>query len=110
MRILFANDGFADAGGVHSYLVSVMSGLRKREHDLAYLHAGAGGEGLGPELKTIPSFGTADTDRERALAEARAWGAEVVFSHNMSFLDVEGRLLDNWPVVKLMHGYFGTCI
>lgn len=111
MRILFVNDGFADAGGVHSYLVSVMTGLRRRQHDLAYLHGGVrSSEGLGPELRTIPCFGSADTDRERALAEAGVWGPHVVFSHNMSFLDLEERLLEEWPVVKLMHGYFGTCI
>jgi glycosyltransferase involved in cell wall biosynthesis len=28
----------------------------------------------------------------------------------MGFLEVEGGLLDEWPVVKLLHGYFGTCI
>jgi glycosyltransferase involved in cell wall biosynthesis len=111
MRILFANDGFADAGGVHSYLLSVMTGLCERGHDLAYLHGGISApHGLGPALKTVPCFGTADTALEKAVSDVRAWGPQVIFSHNMGFLDVEQRLLDEWPVVKLMHGYFGTCI
>jgi glycosyltransferase involved in cell wall biosynthesis len=111
MRILFANDGFADAGGVHSYLVSVMTGLRGRQHDLAYLHGGSRTNGgLCPALETVPCFGAADTDLEKALSDVRAWGPQLVFSHNMGFLEVEGRLLGEWPVVKLLHGYFGTCI
>src|SRR5438552_18939860 len=105
MRILFANDGFADAGGVHSYLVSVMTGLRGRQHDLAYLHGGTRtGDGLCPALNAVPCFGTADTDLERAMTAVRAWGPQVIFSHNMGFLNVEERLLDECPVVKLLHG------
>ena len=45
-----------------------------------------------------------------AFAGLRAWGADVCFSNNMARLDVERRALDEWPVVKFMHGYFGTCI
>jgi glycosyltransferase involved in cell wall biosynthesis len=45
-----------------------------------------------------------------ALAGVRAWRPDVVFSHNMGPLEVERGLLDGWPVVKMMHGYFGTCI
>jgi glycosyltransferase involved in cell wall biosynthesis len=44
------------------------------------------------------------------MADARAWAPDVCFSHNMRDLGVETRLLDAAPVVKFMHGYFGTCI
>ena len=38
------------------------------------------------------------------------WGPELCFSHNMSTLDIDRELVARWPVVKFMHGYFGTCI
>ena len=38
------------------------------------------------------------------------WGPAVCFSHNMRALDVERALLGRLPVVKMMHGYFGTCV
>ena len=38
------------------------------------------------------------------------WGPDLCFSHNMSMLDIDRELIARWPVVKFMHGYFGTCI
>ena len=41
MRILLANDGFGDAGGVQNYLDAVAGGLAARGHALALLHRDA---------------------------------------------------------------------
>jgi glycosyltransferase involved in cell wall biosynthesis len=38
------------------------------------------------------------------------WSPDVCFSNNMRYLGVEERLLAAWPVVKMMHGFFGTCL
>ena len=38
MRILFANDGIGDAGGVQTYLAAVMPALAARGHSVALLH------------------------------------------------------------------------
>jgi len=38
------------------------------------------------------------------------WQPDVVFSHNMGRLDVDEALVARAPVVKMMHGYFGTCV
>ena len=38
MRILIANDGFGDEGGVQRYLEAVVSGLLTRGYELAILH------------------------------------------------------------------------
>ena len=111
MRILFANDGIGDAGGVQTYLAAVMPALAARGHEVALLHLDPlhGGEGT-PAPEGAPHFCIGERGVDGALADARAWTPDLVFSHNLRPLEVERRMLDAWPVVKMMHGYFGTCI
>lgn len=111
MRILFANDGIGDAGGVQTYLAAVMPALAARGHEVALLHLDVlrGGEGT-PAPEGAPHFCIGERGVSGALADAREWAPDVVFSHNLRPLEVERRMLDAWPVVKMMHGYFGTCI
>ena len=110
MRILFANDGIGDAGGVQSYLAAVMPALAARGHRVALLHRDALRGQRSPAPEGAPHFCTAVRGVDEALGAARAWGPDVAFSHNMGPLQVERGLLDAGPVVKMMHGYFGTCI
>ncbi|OLB61772.1 MAG: hypothetical protein AUI11_08225 [Acidobacteria bacterium 13_2_20CM_2_66_4] len=110
MRVLLANDGFGDAGGVQSYLDRIVAGLAARGHAVAILHR---------DSKPAP-FAAAETygfeqfsvagGVDAALEQVRRWAPDVCFSHNMDRLEVEHRLADGWPVVKFMHGYLGTCI
>jgi glycosyltransferase involved in cell wall biosynthesis len=89
-----------------------MPALAARGHQVALLHLdrlGEGGEGT-PAPAGAPHFCIAERRMEGALADARAWAPEVAFSHNMRPLEVERALLAHGPVVKMMHGYFGTCI
>lgn len=110
MRILFANDGIGDAGGVQSYLAAVMPALEARGHAVAFLHLDAPRPGEpSPAPEGAPHF-CVETDGVEAGEAARRWAPDVVFSHNMRPLAVERWLLGEWPVVKMMHGYFGTCI
>jgi glycosyltransferase involved in cell wall biosynthesis len=44
------------------------------------------------------------------VRDALAWKPDACFSHNMSALRVDEALAARVPVVKMMHGYFGTCI
>ena len=110
MRILVANDGISDVGGVQSYLDCVLSGLASRGHAIALVYCSDSGPS---EVRAInrkfESLTFAD-GRERALAGIRAWSPDVCFSHNVSDLTLEDALLDALPVVKFMHGYFGTCV
>lgn len=111
MRILFANDGIGDAGGVQTYLAAVMPALAARGHEVALLHLDRvrGAEGS-PAPEGATHVCIADLGIDSALAEVRRWRPGVVFSHNMRPLEVERRLVGELPVVKMMHGYFGTCI
>lgn len=111
MRILFVNDGVGDAGGVQRYLEAVASALRGRGHELALLHVDrlrvASDSPVGG---AAVHFCVADLGPDAAVSAAVNWQPGIVFSHNMRALDVERRLAAAAPVVKMMHGYFGTCI
>jgi glycosyltransferase involved in cell wall biosynthesis len=111
MRILFANDGIGDAGGVQTYLGAVMPALAERGHQVAFLHEDplrAGGQSPAPA--GAPHFCIAESGLDGAVAAALAWAPDVCFSHNMRVLEVDRRLAAAVPSVKMMHGYFGTCI
>jgi glycosyltransferase involved in cell wall biosynthesis len=111
MRILIANEAFAGSGGVESYLAGLMPALRSRGHAVALLHANTCHEAGATRLvATDLAASVADDGADAAFSRVRAWRAEVCFSHNMRQLEVEERLLREWPVVKMMHGYFGTCV
>ena len=111
MRILLANDGFGDAGGVQNYLDAVAGGLALRGHELAILHrdatpapfAAAATRGLQQFTVAVEGIGP-------TIERIARWAPDVCFSHNMDNLDVDRALLARWPVVKFMHGYLGTCI
>jgi glycosyltransferase involved in cell wall biosynthesis len=113
MRILIAIDGFGDAGGVQTYLDAVVPVLAARHHQSAVVHLSSGAfhqsNGLAAALSISP-ISVAERGVDGALAEIRRWAPDVCFSHNMRDLDLERRLMDVSPVVKFMHGYFGTCV
>ena len=112
MRILIAHEALAGGGGVESYLASLMPALIARGHSLAFLHhnrrSAAGPTQLA--FPGVPSAGVADVGLESAIDRMRAWGPDVCFSHNMRHLEVDAALAGEWPTVKMMHGYFGTCV
>jgi glycosyltransferase involved in cell wall biosynthesis len=109
VKILVAQDALHSEGGVETYLASVVPALRARGHSIALLFVRRGGtppfDGVdGPRLAV-------DTSQfDEAFTRLRAWGPDVCFSNNMARLDIERQLLHEWPVVKFMHGYSGTCI
>lgn len=114
MRILIVNDGFGDAGGVQTYLDAVVPALAVRGHHIAHLHLSSDHfhepSGGGSGARATPRISVAERGVDGALKDVSAWSPDVCFSHNMRDLDVERRLIDVAPVVKFMHGYFGTCI
>ena len=112
MRILIAHEAAVGAGGVESYLAALIPGLRARGHAVAFLHHRSRAE-VGPTrlvFDDVPDFSVEDEGIERSLADVAAWKPDVCFSHNMGPLDVDEALMARWRVVKMMHGYFGTCI
>lgn len=111
MRILFANDGVGDAGGVQNYLAAVMPALADRGHDVALLHLDPlRADAPSPAPAGAPHFGMQEMGMDQAIFAALAWAPDVAFVHNMRPLEVDRRLCAAVPAVKFMHGYFGTCV
>lgn len=112
MRILIAHDAAAGGGGVESYLAALMPALAARGHELAFLHYNPRTEQGPTRLLTsqFPAAGVADEGLDSAVRRMQEWRPDVCFSHNMRALEVDERLASAWPVVKMMHGYFGTCV
>lgn len=111
MRILFANDGIGDAGGVQNYLAAVMPALAKRGHQVSLLHLDRLRPGASsPAPAGAPHWGMLELGMDAALFAALAWGPDLAFVHNMRPLEVDRRLCAAVPTVKFMHGYFGTCV
>jgi glycosyltransferase involved in cell wall biosynthesis len=109
MRVLVANDALGAPGGVGSYLDAVMAALMERGHDVVFTHVDQAAPGarlpVGIECFSVPQHGEGG-----AIARLRAWHPDVCFSHNMRPLAYERALLAEFPVVKMMHAYYGTCL
>lgn len=111
MRILLANDGFGNAGGVQNYLDAVAGGLVSRGHELAFVHRDAAPTlSAAGATRNLPQFSVARDGIAFAVDRIARWAPDICFSHNMDMLDVDRALIAQWPVVKFLHGYSGTCI
>jgi glycosyltransferase involved in cell wall biosynthesis len=112
MRILVCNDGFSDVGGVQTYLDAVIEALADRGHTLAIGYCtDSGASEVSATLRRFHRFHlSGQLAAACALGEVRRWAPDVCFSHNMHDLGIDGALATTAPVVKFMHGYFGTCI
>jgi glycosyltransferase involved in cell wall biosynthesis len=112
MRILIANEALTGAGGVETYLATLIPGLQAAGHEVGVLHDNPVSE-VGP-LRIVPEgtwrAGVHDEGLDGAIARVRRFAPDVCFSHNMRTLAIDARLLAEWPVVKMMHGHFGTCV
>jgi glycosyltransferase involved in cell wall biosynthesis len=110
MRIVVAHESIGTEGGVETYLLSALQGLRRRGHAIALVyHRRSEAPSL---LRTSAdvAFGVEERGMASVLAELHDWRPDVAFSHNMGPLEIDRQLLALWPVVKMLHGYFGTCV
>ncbi len=111
MRILVAHEAADSAGGVESYLSAVIPELRRRGHAVAALHHRRRSSRAGAWCDAAEwTAGIEESGLADGVRRASAWQPDACFSNNMGPLDFEAELLRRWPVVKMMHGYFGTCV
>ena len=112
MRILIVNEALRGGGGVETYLATLLPALQSAGHEVGVLHDNpateAGPQRIAPEQTWRASV--RDDGIDRVLGRVREFAPDVCFSHNMRSLSVEARLLAEWPMVKMMHGHFGTCV
>jgi glycosyltransferase involved in cell wall biosynthesis len=111
MRILVANDGVSDVGGVQAYLDAVVIALEARAHSIAIGYCTDNGSTeASAVLRHLRRFHLAGARLQETLDALREWAPHVCYSHNMADLAVDRDLQGIVPVVKFMHGYFGTCV
>lgn len=110
MRILLANEARAGGGGVETYLASLVPVLACGGHQFALLYANTAAEQGPTTIEIGDAWSVADEGLGPAVARAAAWNPDVVFAHNMRPLEVDEALARAAPVVKMMHGYAGTCV
>jgi glycosyltransferase involved in cell wall biosynthesis len=112
MRILIANEALCGGGGVETYLATLIPALQAAGHAVGVLHDNLASE-TGPQ-RIAPEgtwrAGVQDEGLAGAVARVRGFAPDVCFSHNMRALEIDARLLEEWPVVKMMHGHFGNCV
>jgi glycosyltransferase involved in cell wall biosynthesis len=77
---------------------------------MAVLHHNSAAGSASVRWPPLERFCVDELGEAQAFAAAEAWRPAVCFSHNMNALAVDAELLSRWPVVKMMHGYFGTCV
>jgi glycosyltransferase involved in cell wall biosynthesis len=112
MRILIVNEALTGAGGVETYLATLIPAMQQAGHEVGVLHDNPAAQG-GPQRiapEGIWRAGISDDGLDPSLARVRDFAPDVVFSHNMRRLAYSERVLAEWPVVKMMHGHFGTCV
>ena len=110
MRILIANEARQGAGGVESYLASLVTHLEARGHEIGLLYANPSAEQGPTRIPVTRAWSVADEGIDRAFDAARAWRPDAAFSHNMRVLEIDERLAAEWRTLKMMHGYFGACV
>ena len=111
MRILIINDGVSDVGGVQAYLNTVIPALEARGHAVAIAYCSdSGSDDAAGVSRRLPRFRFSGDGSAGNFDRVRDWKPDVCFAHNMRALDVEAALGRFAPIVKFMHGYFGTCI
>ena len=110
MRIVIAQDSIDTDGGVETYLLSVMTELRHRGHQIALAYCtGGASRSLVPSIAhSLVQVGALPLTS--AIEEIARWKPDVCYSHNMGTLEVDGAMAGRWPVVKMLHGFFGTCV
>jgi glycosyltransferase involved in cell wall biosynthesis len=110
MKIVVAHDSINTEGGVESYLLSVILELRARGHQIALVYHWRNTSRSALRSSAHLSLGIEERGIGGVVEELRKWQPDVCYSHNMGPLDVDRQLLGERPVVKMLHGYFGTCI
>jgi glycosyltransferase involved in cell wall biosynthesis len=110
MKIVIAHESIDTEGGVETYLETVTAALGARGHQIGLLYFR--GNSSRSALVSAAHFAIGIEGRrlEEALGDLRSWNPDVCYSHNMGVLEVDRGLLAEWPVVKMLHGFFGTCI
>lgn len=110
MRIAVAHDAVDNDGGVETYLLSAIAELRNRGHQIALVYHRRATTRSALRSSAHTAVGVEELGIDAVIDYLRSWKPDVCYSQNMGPLAVDRAMLAGWPVVKMLHGFFGTCI
>lgn len=112
MRIAVINWSRREVGGIETYLGSILPGLARLGHALAFWHeVDVPAERARLALpEGVSQWCVSDLGAERALAALREWRPDLLYAHGLLTPKLEVETLKIAPAVFLAHSYYGTCI
>lgn len=112
MRIVIAGISRNLIGGVEEYIARVIPLLRKKGHELAYLHETP----VLPHLPLIPLpaevpvWNMATLGRTSALGSARDWKCDIIYCNGVAETSLARAYPSLSRAVFSIHSFWGTCI
>jgi glycosyltransferase involved in cell wall biosynthesis len=112
MRVAIANWTRRKAGGAETFLGSVIDGLHRRKHSMAFLYETdepSGREDLA-DLRSAECIAIARRGASNALVHLREWRPDIVFVNGLFDTQLEAELTRIAPSIASVHSYYGMCI
>ena len=97
MRIVVAHESVGTEGGVETYLLSAIRGLRHRGHHIALVYYARSETESHLRSSAHVALGVEERGIDAVLGKLHEWRPDVCFSHNMGPLEVDRQLLARWP-------------
>jgi glycosyltransferase involved in cell wall biosynthesis len=112
MRIACVNWSRRHAGGIESYVASILPALRASGHEVAFWSERDEPRDRMPlPLPAgVAAWCAATSGLEESMRALREWRPSVLFVHGLVDPAVERRLLEIAPAALMAHSYYGTCI
>jgi glycosyltransferase involved in cell wall biosynthesis len=112
MRIAIVTRNARVAGGVESYLDVIIPLLEATGNEIGLLCEDDAPSAARPISRSsiAPVWIVAELGEVRSLDSLRRWRPNVVYTHGLSNLEFEARMLEIAPAVAYVHDYRATCI
>jgi glycosyltransferase involved in cell wall biosynthesis len=111
MRVALASWTIRRAGGVESYLGTVIPALRAAGIDVAFLHeVDLPADRAHIDTADAPVISMSSMGMEAAVAALQAWKPDVLYMHGLRDPRMFERLTALAPSVTFVHSYLGTCV
>ena len=107
MRVLVASHHSMPVGGVETYLEAIVPALAWSGHEVAVWHEQGRAQDRAGASSVLRWF---NEEQPGAIADARRWSADLVFTHGLASPPLEQELMALAPAVTFAHSYLGTCV
>lgn len=112
MRIAIVTHNARVAGGVETYLDTVIPLLEAAGHEISLLceHDAPSTSQAISRSANAPAWCVAEMGAQRSLESLRRWRPEVIYSHGLADSQIEARALTLAPAMIFAHDYRAVCI